>query len=277
MTTALQSRLFKEPVALTGIAETLLIPLWARSMETLRPDAIIRDPIALTIYEALDYDFSRFDGAWITQTGIAVRTKLLDEGTAAFLREHPRAAVVNLGAGLSTRFSRLDNGTVRWYEVDLPEVIALRKLFFRETRRYRCIAGSVTDPSIWERIAVGRKPVLLLAEGLFMYFAEQEVRSVFKSLSEWFPGAQMLLEMLAPCAVGMGKYDPCLSKVAGGCLEFRWALSESREMESWGCGARVVQEWNVLDHHRDRWGWLNFFAPQSMPALGNRIVQLRLG
>jgi O-methyltransferase involved in polyketide biosynthesis len=277
MTTALQSRLFKEPVALTGIAETLLIPLWARAMETMRPDAIIRDPIALEIFEGLDYDFSKFDGAWVTQTGIAIRTKLLDEGTAAFLSEHPRAVVINLGAGLSTRFSRLDNGTVRWYEVDLPEVIALRKLFFRETRRYRCIAGSVTDPSTWERITVGRKPVLLLAEGLFMYFAQEEVRSVFKSLSEWFPGSQMLLEMLAPCAVGMGKYDPCLSKIAGGCLEFHWALSESREMESWGCGVSVMQEWNVLDHHRNRWGWLNFFAPQSMPALGNRIIRLCFG
>ena len=277
MTTALQSRLFKEPVALSGIAETLLIPLWARSMETLRPDAIIRDPIALEIFECLDYDFSKFDGAWITQTGIAIRTKLLDEATAAFIREHPRAAIINLGAGLSTRFSRLDNGTVRWYEVDLQEVVALRKLFFRETRRYRCIAGSVTDPSTWERIAVGRKPVLLLAEGLFMYFAEEEVRSVFKCLSEAFPGAQMLLEMLAPCAVGMGKYDPCLSKIADGCLEFRWALSDSRDMESWGCGVSVMQEWNVLDHHRDRWGWLNFFAPQSIPSLGNRIVQMHFG
>ena len=277
MTTALQSRLFREPVSLSGIAETLLIPLWARAVETTRPDAIIRDPIALHIFESLDYDFSKFDGAWVTQTGIAIRTKLLDEETADYLREYPRAIVVNLGAGLTTRFSRLDNGTVRWYEVDLPEVIALRKLFFRETRRYRCIAGSVTEPSTWERIAAGRRPVLILAEGLFMYFAEEEVRSVFESLSRRFPRAQMLLETLAPCAVGMGKYDPCLSKIAGGRLEFRWALTESREMESWGCGIRVVRERNVLDHHRDRWGWLNFFSAQSMPALGNRIVRLCLG
>ena len=67
MTTALQSRLFREPVSLSGIAETLLIPLWARAVETTRPDAIIRDPIALHIFESLDYDFSKFDGAWVTQ------------------------------------------------------------------------------------------------------------------------------------------------------------------------------------------------------------------
>jgi O-methyltransferase involved in polyketide biosynthesis len=275
MKTAVLHRLWKEPVQLSGVAETLLIPLWARAVETGRPDAIIRDPIALEIFENLDYDFSKFEGAWMTQTGIAIRTKLLDEATSAFLRANPKAVVINLGAGLSTRFSRLDNGSVRWYEVDLPEVIALRKIFFRETRRYRCIAGSVTEPSTLECIVSGRHPILILAEGLFMYFAEEDVRSVFEHLSRRFTGAQLLLEMLAPCALGMGKYDTCLSKLAGGCLEFRWALSDCRAMESWGCGLQVLSECNILEHHRERWGWLNFFAPQALSVLGNRIVHLR--
>ena len=150
MNAAILHRLWKEPVRLSGVSETLLIPLWARAVETRRTDAIIRDPIALEIFENLDYDFSRFDGAWMTQTGIAVRTKILDAGTEIFIRRHPRAVVINLGAGLSTRFSRLDNGSIHWVEVDLPDVIALRRLFFRETRRYRCVAGSVTDSQMGE-------------------------------------------------------------------------------------------------------------------------------
>ena len=274
MKPAILHRPWKEPVRLTGVCETLLIPLWARAVETRRPDAIVRDPIALEICENLDYDFSKFEGAWMTQTGIAVRTKLLDEATAAFMEAHPRGIVINLGAGLSTRFSRLDNGSIRWFEVDLPEVVALRRIFFRETKRYRCIAGSVTDPATFGPIAPGRQPVLILAEGLFMYFPEEEVRSVFGHISARFPGAQMLLEMLAPCALGMGRYDPCLSRIAQGSLEFRWALSDCREMETWGCGLQVLGESNVLEHHRERWGWLNFFPPQAMSVLGNRIVHL---
>jgi O-methyltransferase involved in polyketide biosynthesis len=274
MKTAVLRRPSKEPVQLSGITETLLIPLWARAVETRRPDAIVRDPKALAIYESLDYDFSKFEGAWMTQTGIAIRTKLLDEGTTAFICRHPKAIVINLGAGLSTRFSRLDNGTIRWYEVDLPEVIGLRRLFFRETKRYRFISGSVTEASTLERIATGRQPVLILAEGLFMYFPEEDVRSVFDKMSTRFPGAEILLEMLAPCALGMGKYDPCLSKIAGGCLDFRWALEDCRAMESWNCGLHVLQEWNVLEQYRERWGWLNLFSPQTLPQLGNKIVHL---
>ena len=276
MKPAILHRLWKEPVRLTGVSETLLIPLWARAVETRRPDAIIRDPIALEIFENLDYDFSRFDGAWMTQTGIAVRTKLLDDATAAFIAAQPRGVVINLGAGLSTRFSRLDNGSIQWIEIDLPEVIALRRLFFRETKRYRCIAGSVTDPATFDAVEAGRQPVLILAEGLFMYFAEEEVRAVFASLRDRFPGAQILLEMLAPCALGMGKYDPCLSRIARGSLEFRWALSDCRSLESWGLGLKVLGESNVLEHHRERWGWLNFFPPQALAVLGNRIVHLHI-
>jgi O-methyltransferase involved in polyketide biosynthesis len=274
MKTAVLRRPSKEPVQLSGISETLLIPLWARAVETRRPDAIVRDPKALAIYDNLDYDFSRFDGAWMTQTGIAIRTKLLDEGTTQFICRHPKAVIINLGAGLSTRFSRLDNGTIRWYEVDLPEVIELRRLFFRETKRYRFIPGSVTEPSTLERITAGRQPVLIVAEGLFMYFPEEEVRTVFERLSRRFPGAEILLEMLAPCALGMGKYDPCLSKIAGGSLDFRWTLEDCRAMESWGCGLHVLEEWNVLEQYRERWGWLNLFSPQTLPQLGNKIVHL---
>ena len=274
MKTAVLRRPSKEPVQLSGITETLLIPLWARAVETRRPDAIVRDPKALAIYESLDYDFSKFDGAWMTQTGIAIRTKLLDEGTTDFICRHPKAVVINLGAGLSTRFSRLDNGTIRWYEVDLPEVIGLRRLFFRETKRYRFIAGSVMEPSTLECIAAGRHPVLVLAEGLFMYFPEEDVQAVFHRLSKCFPKAEILLEMLAPCALGMGKYDPCLSKIAGGCLDFRWTMEDCRALESWSCGVHFVQEWNVLEQYRERWGWLNLFAPNTLPQLGNKIVHL---
>jgi len=88
----------------------------------------------------------------------------------------------------------------------------------------------------------------------------------------------MLLEILSPFSLGMGKYDPCVSQVAEGLLEFRWALSDCRMMERWGCGLRVLQEWNVLNYHRERWGWLgwlNLLAPYALPMLGNRIVHLR--
>ena len=40
---------------------------------------------------------------------------------------NPQAAVVHLGCGLDTRFERVDNGQVEWFDLDIPDVMALRE------------------------------------------------------------------------------------------------------------------------------------------------------
>jgi methyltransferase (TIGR00027 family) len=262
-------------VKLEGGSETLLIPLWARAVETKRPDAIIRDPKALEIFESIDYDFSKFSEAWMNQTGIAVRTKLFDDAARAFIHRHPFAVFINLGAGLDSRFERLDNGKIFWYEVDLPEVIELRRHFFEETDRYRFIARSVTDFSWMHEILITHCPPLIIAEGLLMYLDECDVRTLFEKLVVHFPGSEMLFEMLSPLAVGMARYNRCISKLGGGKVEFKWSLRNSKELESWHCKIQFLDEWNVLDYFQYRWGWMMFVAPFFMGMLGNRVVHLR--
>lgn len=46
---------------LKGVPETLLVPLYARAVETQRPDAICRDLQAVAMMAKIDYDFSKFD------------------------------------------------------------------------------------------------------------------------------------------------------------------------------------------------------------------------
>ena len=263
------------PISLEGISETLLIPLWARAFETRRAEPIIRDPKAMEICDALDYDFAMFDGAWMTQTGVAVRTKLFDEAVLDHIAGQPDTVFINLGAGLDTRFERVDNGRIHWYEVDLPEVIEIRRHFFTETERHHFIGRSFTDFTWTEKVDLEDRVPLIIAEGLLMYFDEREVRGVFENLAHHFPGAEMIFEMLTPLAVGMGRYDECVSKVGGGKLEFKWTLYDSREMETWNLGIKLCREWNVLDYCKTRWGYLAFMAPLFFNLLGNRVVRVR--
>lgn len=265
----------KIPVSLEGIAETLLIPLWARAVETERGDPIVRDPKAVEICKSLDYDFGKFGEAWMTQTGIAVRTKLFDEAVQERIAGNPDAVFINLGAGLDTRFDRVDNGRIRWYEVDLPEVIEIRRHFFTETDRRRFISRSITDFTWIEEVCPSDSVPLLIAEGLLMYFDEREVRAIFKMLAGSFRGAEMIFEILTPLAVGMGRFDQCVSKVGGGKAEFKWSLPDCREIESWNCGIKLCCEWNVLEYCKTRWGYLAFMAPLFFNLLGNRVVHVR--
>ena len=95
---------------LKGISETLLVPLWARAVETKRSNHIIKDDKAVEMMEHIEYDFSKFDLQEMPQISIIIRTELLDKATQAFMDKNPDAIIINLGCGLDTRFSRLDNG-----------------------------------------------------------------------------------------------------------------------------------------------------------------------
>ncbi|MGZ7134728.1 MAG: class I SAM-dependent methyltransferase [Methanobacterium sp.] len=137
---------------LKGIPETSLIPLWARAVEAKQPHPIIIDEKAIEIMEQIDYDFSKFNNQEPTQISIAIRTEILDKATKDFIEKYPTAVIINLGCGLDTRFLRVDNDKIHWYDLDLPEPIQIRRHFFDETTRYKMIAKSVFDYSWIEDI-----------------------------------------------------------------------------------------------------------------------------
>lgn len=260
---------------LSGVPETLLIPLWARAVETTRPDAIIKDAQAVEMLQSIDYDFRKFDKTWMSQLGVAVRTQLLDRAVADFIRQNPAAVVINLGAGLDTRFARLDNGKIRWYDLDLPEVVELKRHFFQESARHRFIGKSIFDFAWADEIRLSGEPIMLIAEGLLMYFEEREVKNLFNNLADLFPGAEMLFEMLGPGLVGKGRFNDTISKISG--AEFKWSLKNSKDFESWDANIKFLQEWYYTDYHQERWGWFGLVARVAIlkKMLANRIVHIR--
>ena len=254
----------------------MLIPLYIRSVETQRRDNIIRDDKSVEMVEGIDYDFARFDKAWKSQLGVAIRTEILDEATRAFIRQYPDATVVNLGAGLCTRFTRVDNGRITWYELDLPEVIELRGKFFTETERYRSISESITEFGWMEQLQGRNPPVLFIGEGLFMYFEEAEVKRIFLDLAARFPGSELLFEINGPATVGRGKHHDALPKMDER-PEFKWGPASGAECATWDTRIQFVQEWNYVDRHRGRWRYLRLIAyiPPLKRWISNKIVHLK--
>ena len=259
---------------LEGVSETLLIPLWARATETKGPQPIVRDEYAVDLVEKIDYDFSKFERARMSQVGVSIRTMLLDYATKAFINVHPDCAIVNIGAGLDTRYFRVDNGRIRWYDLDLPEPIRIRKNFFDESSRYKMIAKSVFDFSWQEDVETANLPVLFIAEGVFVYFEEAEVKHLMSRLAADFSGAEMLFEMMTPTLVKMQSKHDSVSKTDA---VFKWGIKSGRETEAFHPDIRFIEEWNYFDFHKDRWKWMRW--PAMIPAIknrmNNRIVHLR--
>jgi O-methyltransferase involved in polyketide biosynthesis len=247
---------------LTGIPETLLIPLWARATETNRSNPIVHDEKAVEMVSLIDYDFSKFNKARLSQLGVAVRTMLLDQAAQAFLSQHPDACVINLGAGLDTRYARLRHENAIWYELDLPESLELRRRFFDENARYHFLGKSVFDDQWLKEVETNGRAVLLIAEGLFVYFAEQELRPLLARLAERFGGGHMLVEVQGPGIVGKSKKHDALGKMDDA-PEFKWGTADSRDITHWHPNITLVEEWRFFDYHLDRAGWLGWLMRLS--------------
>ncbi len=260
---------------LRGVPETLLIPLWARAMETKRSQPIIYDEKAIEMSEKIDYDFSKFDGSWLTQVGVAVRTEILDREVKNFICKYPEALIINIGCGLDTRYLRVDNGRILWYDLDLPEAISIRKVFFQENERYKMIAKSVFDDFWMEAILekAEKRPVLLVAEGVLMYFEENEMIELMGRLVTRFPKAHMLFEMFPRLLVKASGKHETLKKTDA---RVKWGLKNGQDIEFLHPGICFVEEWNLFDSHRERWRWMGVLA--SIPAVKNnfndRIVHI---
>ncbi len=175
-------------IELSGAQRTLLIPLYARALDFRSPRSILHDRSADEIARRIDFDFSTL-GHWRGSPLLAVRARQLDEWASEYLTRRPGATVLNLGCGLDARFERVrPPPSVRWFDVDYPEVIDLRRNFYSETPNHRMLATSLTAPE-WLGAVDPGGPGLAIADGVFEYMAEGEVAGLLGRLVErWSEG-----------------------------------------------------------------------------------------
>lgn len=233
-----------EKVALQSetVQETMLIPLWGRATYSRQYPELLDDPRAQEIIERLDYDFRSFARALGEYGGISylVRARRFDQSIAAYIVKHPQATVVNLGAGLDTTFSRVDNGQIRWYDIDLPDAIAFRKSLISQTERSVCLARSAFDQNWFDEVDFDpAKGIFIIAGGLFMYFDEAEVRELFVALSRRFPGGEIHFDTMPRLGIALVN-----RRLKGtGIPTMRFALgvrSPQRTLAAWSPRLKVV-------------------------------------
>jgi O-methyltransferase involved in polyketide biosynthesis len=181
---------------LTGVSETALLTLLVRATEARRPDPILRDPVAVDLVDAIDFDFAKF--GYVRRQDMALRALTFDRATKSYLRHHPDATVVALAEGLQTSFYRLDvadvNSTFRWHTVDLPPIVALREKLLPASDRVTVSAQSALDYR-WMDAVDADQGVFITAEGLLMYLQPEEALDLIAECARRFPGGQMMFDL----------------------------------------------------------------------------------
>jgi len=267
---------------LTGVMETLLPVLYSRVVESQRDDAIFHDPVAIEWAGRIDYDFSRFDAdkAPFNHLGVAIRTEILDEYVQDFLTRYPTATVVNIAAGLDTRFYRMDNGTVHWIELDLAPSIAVREKLMTITQRHTTLTASALETAwmdmLKKQLPKGA-PVLFVVEGLLMYFTEAQIKGLLCTIAERFAGAELLLEVLGESQAKKTHLNDAISKTSA---QFKFGISDTSQMATWHDKLEFVDDTSIYDRHVDRWLALDIDwkgkAPRDYRDKTDRIVHLRV-
>lgn len=178
---------------LTGVPETMLWTLHNRANEAKRPDTYLKDPDCVRIYASINYDYVGNFGK--PDDSHPMRSRLFDDVVIAWMKEHPGGTVVELGAGLETQFQRCDDGRVRWLCVDVPEAIEIRRRFLTSTQRCRYIPKSALDLTWMDEVDAGQG-VFVTAQGLLMYFREDEVRRLIVAIVDRFPGVEIMFDAI---------------------------------------------------------------------------------
>jgi O-methyltransferase involved in polyketide biosynthesis len=182
----------------------MLIPLWGRAFASRLNPQILDDKEAIKIIDSLNYDFSKIEKNFGEFGGICYiyRARVLDDIIKNFIQEHPNASVVNIGSGLDTTFSRVDNGSIHWYNLDLPEAIEFRNTLIKDSERNVSIPLSVFDFKWFKKIVFNPEHgILFIAAGVFYYFEENEIKKLFCAMGEQFPGGMIAFDAESKAAV----------------------------------------------------------------------------
>ena len=261
-------------IDLHGVAKTLLVPLACRAIESARPDAIIHDPRAEAVFNALGGGRELLLGmSGHDLFAAAMRVRKFDSLARGFLERHPAGLIVDMGCGLDTRFDRLDNGQRYWVGIDLPEVIDLRRRLLPDGPRCQSIAGSMFDPAWLETVGRLGRPAIFLAEGVFPYFSTGELRPLVEALQRRFPQGELAFDALSPRLAWLHNHTSSVLKQSG--TRIRWDARDPADLEAWGL--KMIERWEYFERDEPRMGGGRVM--RYIPALAHAsyIVHFRLG
>lgn len=250
-------------IELNGVAETLLIPTRVRAYETSRPDSLLQDPWAVNILKQLELDKSSKDKIFSgTLIGTIARTLLIDKKLKSFMQQNPSGIVVNLGCALDSRYNRMSLPSITWYDLDVEVSMSERKHFFQETDNYKMITASMFD-YFWIDKIPKNKPIILVFEGVSMYFSEDKLKSFFDEILNQFKQVDIVFDVLPKISAKNSNKHPDVKKYN---VRFKWGIDSAEELLDWDNRIEVVSEesYMVTDHLK-RWplmfrlvGWLPF-------------------
>lgn len=282
-----------QPILLPHVAETGMLTFYCHAIESQHPNPILRDEKAVEISRQLNPVLANSSSRLLQNLArgrvskeliihITLRAKKYDEYALSFLKKNPGGVIVSIGCGMDSRFHRVDNGKMTCFDLDLPEMIESKKMFYEETERYHFIGASVFDYVWMDQVAsLGQRPVLFLAEGIFMYLDAVKVKELVLKLKFRFPGSELVCEAVSERYTRKPWNRMVSMKLnrqigAGKGASFTFGLRNDREMKTWGSGIEFLDAWSYFDSGHPRLGWVGVMGKMKFMRNVQYTVHYRL-
>ena len=268
------------------VQETLVIPLFARKMCSELYPGLYRDETSIRLIDRIDYDFSALEKkskGLMQRFGaleVAMRQSDLAIEVRDYLKTHPAAAVVNLGCGLDDTGRCCDNGSCRIYNLDLPDVIAVRDQLLPPGEREENIPCDLTDTAWFHRIDASGGAVFFAA-GVFYYFLKEQVRTLVQQMADTFPGGVLVFDAANEKAVRL-MLRTWIKAAAIQDVGAYFAVSDARDqLSAWDSRLRVSSRGYMLGYHDLKdpsvSGFFRFLSRVGDNRMNMQIVKIGFG
>lgn len=240
------------------VQETLVIPLFGRLVCSEHFPELFSDPEAKRICDSLDYDFAEKRKKMESAAGlfgaleVAQRQYDLRCEVDSYLKDHPKAAVANLGCGLDDTFSKVDNGECKGYNIDLPDVIKVRNDLLPAGERETNLACDLNDYSWMDRIDASNGAVFFAA-GVFYYFKTEDVKKLCQAMAERFPGSVLVFDSCNKRGAGLMR-KTWLKEAGITDVNAYFSLEDEAELKEWSNRFASVTAKSYMRGYRDIYG-----------------------
>lgn len=232
---------------LTPTQKSIFATLYLRALDSRSPRPILGDTLSSEIVDKIDYDFAQQKARWSTGNrllvsslvaNVALRSKRLDEIVGNFVARHPDAIVLELGCGLDPRAVRCRaTNRISWYDVDFPEVIAIREQYLPRASRH---IGADLVSTQWLKDVPSDRPAMIVADGLMAFLSDHQLRSLARSLTAHFPMGEFAFNAYTRFLMRRGRKSSSFKAL--GSTPAGEGMDSPREPEGWGARLSLVEE-----------------------------------
>jgi O-methyltransferase involved in polyketide biosynthesis len=227
----------RERLALDPIQETLLLTLYARALDGRSDRPILGDTRSADLADLIDYDFAKLDVKPGLVCSTALRARRIDEAVMNFAADNPNGIVLDLGCGLDTRIFRCDPPPgVTWFDVDFPEVIAIRERLLPSRSEH--IGADLTENG-WHTALPEDRPAMIVAEGVLPFMPGDSFQRMLRALTAHFATGELVLNGYTRFAAWAMKYHPTIKAIG---ITAAQGFDDPHEPETWEAGLTLAEE-----------------------------------